>query len=64
MSEHWNPTKKELEDWLDQKLHEFVVQENRNSRIYEEKWLDRYIYTEIHKIFFASFSTELYEWMS
>ncbi len=56
--------KKELEDWLDQKLHEFVVQENRNLQISEEQWLDRYIYTDIHEIIFTSFLTELYRWIS
>jgi len=30
----------------------------------EEEWLDCYLYTEIHKIFFASFPTELYEWIA
>lgn len=38
--------KKEIEDWLDQKLHEFMVQENRNPHISKERWLDRYIYTK------------------
>lgn len=41
-----------------------MLQENRNPQIAEERWLDRYIYTEIHEIFFASFSTELYEWIA
>ena len=40
-----------------------MVQENRNLQISEERWLDHYIYTKIHEIFFASFSTELYEWI-
>ena len=64
MSEHWNPAKKEIEDWLDQKLHEFVVQENKTPQISEKRWLDHHIYTEIHKIFFTSFSLELYEWIA
>lgn len=25
--------------------------------------MDRYLYTEIHEIFFASFTSELYEWI-
>ena len=56
--------KKELEDWLDQKLHEFMVQENKSPWISEERWLYRYIYKEIHEIFFASFLIELYEWIT
>jgi len=63
MSYHWNPTKKGIEDWLDRKIHEFLVQENRNPRLSKEEWLDCYLYPEIHEIFFASFPTELYEWI-
>ena len=44
MLEHWNPMKKEIEDWLDHKLHKFVVQENKNPQILEERWLDCYLY--------------------
>jgi len=56
--------KKEIEEWLDQKLHEFVVQENKTPQISEKRWLDRYVYTEIQEIFFASFSSELYDWIA
>ena len=64
MLHHWNPTKKEIEDWLDRKIHEFAVQENMNPRLMKEQWLDRYMYTEIHEIFFCSFPVELYEWIA
>jgi len=30
MWEHENPTKKDIEEWWDLKLHEFAVQENKN----------------------------------
>lgn len=63
MSCHWNPTKKEIEKWLDKKIHEFEKQENRTLQVSDEKWLERYVYTEIHKIFFESFPSELYEWI-
>ena len=56
--------KKEIEGWLYRKIHEFVVQENRNPRVSKEQWLERYLYMEIHKIFFASFPFELYEWIT
>lgn len=55
--------KKEIEYWLDMKLHEFVVQENKNPQISEKRWLDRYIYIEIHEIIFTTFSLLLYEWI-
>ena len=49
---------------MDKRIHEFVTQENRNPRLSKEEWLDYYLYTEIHEIFFASFPTELYEWIT
>ena len=61
---HWNPTKKEIEEWLDRKIHEFVAQENKNPRLSKEEWLDCYLYMEIHEIFFSSFPIELYEWIA
>ena len=64
MSCHWNATKKEIERWLDRKIHEFAMQENRNPRVSKEEWLDFYLYMEIHEIFFASFPSELYEWIA
>lgn len=41
-----------------------MVQENRKPWVSEERWLDRYTYTDIHEFFFASFSIELYEWIA
>ena len=63
MSYHWNPTKKEIEDWLDRKIHEFAAQENKNPRLSKEEWLDFFLYIEIHESFFAYFPIELYEWI-
>ena len=64
MSYQSNPNKKENGDWLDRNIHEFAAQENRNQRISKEQWLDQHLYTEIHESFFASFPTELYEWIT
>lgn len=41
-----------------------MVQENKTPQIPEKRWLDHYIYIEIHEIFIASFSLELYEWIA
>ena len=64
MSHHWNPTKKEIENWLDRKVHELGAQENMSLRLMKEEWLDKYPYTEIHEIFLCSFLVELYEWIT
>lgn len=60
----WKPIKKEIEDWLDKKNHKFATQENRTPQVFEKKWLDHCVYTKIHEIFFASFPSELYEWIA
>ena len=61
---HWNATKKEIEGWLDRRIHKFTAQENKNLRLSKEVWLDCYLYTEIHEIFFSSFPTKLYKWIA
>ena len=63
MSYHWNTNKKEIEDWLYRKIHEFAAQENKNMWLTKEQWLDRYLYIKIHMIFFYSFPVKLYEWI-
>lgn len=64
MSHHWNMTKKEIEKWLDQKIHEFMAQENWNLFLSKEEWLNKYLYIEIHESFFCTFPIELYECLS
>ena len=64
MSQHWNSTKKEIENWLYHKIHKFTSQENRNPCLEKEDWLNRYLYTEVHEIFFSTFPIELYEWLT
>ena len=45
MSCHWNLTKKEIEKWLDWKIHKFVALESRNLCLSKEEWLKKYLYT-------------------
>jgi len=49
---------------LDRKIHKFTAQENRNPQLTKEQWLDRYLYIDIHEIFFCSFPIELYKWIT
>lgn len=64
MWHNWILTKKEIEKWIGQKLHEFAAQENRNLCLSKEEWLQRYLYTEEHEVFLCSFPCELYEWLA
>ena len=60
----WTPTKKEIKKWIDQKLNKFVAQENQNPCLSKEKWLQKYLYIEVHEVFFSTFPCELHEWLS
>ena len=62
--EHWRLEKKEIEEWFEKQVQEFVVKENRNVKLTTEKWKNKYIFTEIYEIFFVTFSTELHEWLA
>ena len=59
-----DPTKKEIQDWLETKETMFAEKENRNPRLSIEAWLDKYIFIDEHEIFFASLPSELHEWLS
>lgn len=49
---------------MDQKIHKFAAQENKNRHLSKEQWLNRYMYTKIHEIFFYTFPIKLYEWLA
>lgn len=64
MLNKWFSTKKEIEKWIDQKLHMFETQENRNPWLSKEEWLKISLYTDKTKDFFYFFPCELHEWLS
>lgn len=59
-----HPSKKEIQDWVDWKKCDFFVQENINPRLSTKKWLQMYIFTNQHEIFFSLFSNNFYKWLS
>ena len=56
----WNPKLSEIESWFETKVKEFTEAEKRNPNHDSEVWLPKYIYTDVHEVFFASFSSELH----
>ena len=60
----WNPSKEEIENWVEAKEKVFVEKENKNPRFSVEDWLQRYIFIDLHEIFFANFPSELHAWLS
>jgi len=64
MSNKWFPIKKEIENWIDRKLHAFSAQENINMCLSNEESLNRYLFIDEYEIFFCSLPCELHEWLS
>jgi len=40
------------------------VTENKSPRLSTEDWLQKHIFTDLHTIFFATYTNELYDWLS
>lgn len=64
MLNKWLPTKKKIKKWINHKHHQFIAQENNNLFQSKEEWLNRYLYTHEHGIFFCTFPYELNWWLS
>jgi hypothetical protein len=59
----WNPTKAEIETWLRTKELEFSQKDNRNPRVTPHKYLEKYVFTDLHEVFFCDFPHLLQEWI-
>ena len=55
----WHPELSEIEAWFEAKAKEFAEIENRNPNCGSEAWLQKYIYTDVHEVFFTMFPSEL-----
>jgi hypothetical protein len=59
----WNPTKVEIKRWLKMKELEFVQKENKNPKITPFKYLEKYVFSDLHEVFFYDFPHLLHEWL-
>jgi hypothetical protein len=59
----WNPTKAEIESWLKTKELEFAQKDNRNPKLTPHKYLDKYVFNDLHEVFFCDFPHVLQEWI-
>jgi hypothetical protein len=57
----WFPSKKEIYKWIEDQDKDFTEAQNKNPNLSIEDWLERYIFTNILKIFFGGIHQELYE---
>ena len=59
-----NLEKKEINEWFEKQVQEFVIKENRNVNLTVKEWKNKYIFLEIYKIFFVTYAIELQEWLA
>jgi hypothetical protein len=52
----WNPTKEEIKSWLNTKELYFSHKDNRNPRVTPHKYLEKYVFTDLHEVFFCDFA--------
>ena len=60
----WRASVKEIGDWIKDTYLKFAEQENKYPRRSLDDFLQRYIFSDIHEIFFASIHIELHQWLS
>ena len=55
----WRPSVKEISDWVEDTYLKFAEQENKDPHRSIDDFLQRYVFTDIYEIFFASIHIEL-----
>jgi hypothetical protein len=63
MLRSWNPTKVEIESRLKTKELEFAQKDNKNLKLTPHKYLDKYVFNDLHEVFFCDFLHVLQEWI-
>ena len=59
----WNPTKAEIESQLKTKELEFAQKGHRNLTLTPHKYLYKYVFSNLHEVFFYDFPYVLQEWI-
>jgi len=47
------PSKIEIQKWIEDQERDFIEAQNKKPKLSTEDWLQRYIFIDIHKIFFG-----------
>jgi hypothetical protein len=59
----WNTTKEKIKIWLKTKELEFSHKDNRKPKLTPRKYLDKYVFNDLHEVFFCDFQHVLQEWI-
>ena len=58
------PSKEEINTWVKLREITFAAEENQDPNISTEEWLQRYLFNDLHEIFFCEFPIIFYEWIA
>jgi hypothetical protein len=59
----WHPSKDEIQDWIKAKEDMFSLREAQGLRVNAKEWKGKYIYLDMHDIFFVKFPCLQHEWL-
>ena len=59
----WYPSWEEIQYWLTLKEEQIAWRETQGLIVDMEHWKNKYIYTDMHEIFFVEFPCLLYQWL-
>jgi hypothetical protein len=59
----WNPTKEEIKKWLKTNEFDFAQKDKRNPKLALHKYMDKYVFSDLHEVFFYDFPHFLQEWL-
>ena len=59
----WIPTKEEIERWLRKKELLFEQKDNKNPKYTPHKYIEKYVFSDLHEVFFCEFPHLLQEWL-
>jgi hypothetical protein len=59
----WNPTKVDIERWLKTNKLEFAHKDKIHPKLTAHKYLDKYVFSDFHEVFFCDFPHLLQEWL-
>jgi hypothetical protein len=59
----WNPTKAATETYLRTKEPDFAQKDNRNPKMTPQKYLEKYVFIDLHEVFFYDFPHLFQDWI-
>jgi hypothetical protein len=60
----WFPSRTKFQKWIEDQEKDFAEAQNKNPNLSTKYCLEKYIFTDIHEIFFGGIHQEIHEWLA